>query len=189
MKKYPSDDVTLVDLAKLVPPPAVPCDFVDASTACAYVRSKGLSFPSEFLAFAHMYGTGHFVSSNTHEIIVYNPCSPYYLERISRDTRALDSLLIHMVKLKSGLQRTGLAGVLPAGRDTDDGLLIWLTNDDPNKWRIALVCHSKDTFEVFDGGIVRFLVSYFGNDCEVVGWRGRRVAGRVPVYRFETPWE
>ncbi|MFE3453074.1 SMI1/KNR4 family protein [Nonomuraea sp. NPDC059194] len=161
---------TIDELARLVPPPAEP---VDARGDWNEVEAAlGLGLPADFKALVERYGRGQFVDFVT-------PLTPF---------GAHDLLLRHARRL---LDREGghhgqypfypePGGLLEwAGTDNGDSLC-WLTEGEPDQWRVVVWNPRGVAYHAHDVGAVEFLH----------GWLSGRISTRILSDEFvePSPW-
>lgn len=180
--------MSLVELARLCPPPAHPIDaFADGREEDIKTRF-GLTLPDEYIAFGHTYGTGGFEAEDTHEVIVRNPFSRHYYRKIEEDRDVIarffrrsgpsEFLTVH------GLHQED---IFPLGRDTDDAYLFWVVPMEPKPWQVMVIFFTRDRVELFDQALCSFLLEYFSGRLIVRGWLHRWVEGEKKRYMFKPP--
>jgi hypothetical protein len=165
-----------------------PCDPTADNRIEELLERYGLVFPSEYLEFGAVHGTGGFVGEDTHEIFVSNPFSRHFFDKVEDGQDVLDFFLseegIEEDLFNHDILREQL---FPLGDATSDGHLFWITTPNPEEWQILLTWPEDAVFEIFNVGLTRFLVNYFTSQVVVQLWQQHMVHGGTQAYSFCPP--
>jgi hypothetical protein len=178
----------LDDLLGICPPPLAPKRNTDHDAVAEVARKYGLRYPRDYAEFCWRYGNGGFIASNSHEIRIYNALSRAYDTLVKH---ALDVInwIFHDPPMAEWLRTHRISGaqLFPLGHDTGESYLDWVTDPDPDKWRVLVVGWETRRIALYDLGLSEFLVAYFTGKLDVPTWQNGRVHGQVPKYSFVQP--
>lgn len=143
--------MTIEALAKVLPPPAVPCEPFRGPWRPVEAE-LGTLLPTDYKEFARLYGGGYFMEFMGIDIPRYsNPNMRLELSCrvVSRSFSSDDDLPYPMWPQPGGLLSFG-------GTDNGD-CLFWLRDGPPEEWRVVVWDRGLQTFEVIDRDLTGFL--------------------------------
>lgn len=179
--------MSLHELAMFCPPPPEPVEPFSENRIREIRERYGLVLPPEYVEFGKTYGNGAFVADPGPEILIANPFSSYYHREIAYCRHIATGFFETAEGARTLLERCAIEqrALFPLGHDDAVTFIYWVTNRDPNLWRILLIFGEwEDWLEVFDCGLTDFLAGYFTGRLEVKTWAYREVEGRRPEFRF-----
>lgn len=173
-----SDDY-LTRLQALVPPPAAPID-IDDATLQANLKSLKTNFPSDYLQYAKLYGSGR-MHAGPYDWEIWSPARPSYPATVKRFHRvwsqARDAMETKDVPL--GLFPES-GGLLPFGKDDERGWFTWNTGGPPDDWKVVVIWnYSHDSYQNFDMNFSEFLYKMLTREIYVAGFRSEWTASDI----------
>lgn len=179
-----SDDY-LARLQSLVPPPPAPID-VDDATLQANLKSLKTNFPSDYLQYAKVYGSGRIrVGPYTWEI--WSPARPSYPLTVKKFydiwSQLRNAAGTHDLRLGLYPETEGL---LPFGVRSDVWFT-WKTEGPPDTWKVVVMwSYEHDSYQKFDMNLSEFLYKLLTREIRVAGfvneWNARDVTFKQKVF-------
>lgn len=146
------------ELIKLVPPPFQPVDIGNDQDWLAIERKIGLALPTSYKNYISRYGSGQIGRF----LWIYNPFSnDQNINLLTQVDIVLD--VLRTVKAKHGESICPYAifpeesGLLPFGRTDNGDDLFWLTEGNPEEWKIIIQATRSDKFEEHENNLESFL--------------------------------
>lgn len=164
--------MSLERLKVLVPPPTKVCSPFDAEAWAKVEADLRIMFPTGYRELCFNYGSGHFVSDDTLDLTILNPCSPDYYRHIA----VCNTLLWQLIAITPELAAFSVApkdpGLFQWGNDDNGWVYLWLV--DNGLWKIV-VTHIRDGgVDILDLPIVSFLHSFLSGEFHNYAW-GRQL--------------
>jgi hypothetical protein len=180
--------MSLAELIRLCPPPAVPWDNNAPGREDELAAEYGVRFSPDYVGLCRAYGTGRFVSPNTHEIFLYNLFAPHFRAQVEDGRLSLDVFFSNPpARVALADQSLDPTRLFPLGGDTDDALIAVPLDLPEGGGRVVVAFGERDVFEVVHGGPTDLLVGFFTGQLHVRGWEHRMVGGRPQAYQFLPP--
>lgn len=150
--------MSLAELRKLLPPPADPVDVPDVDAWRHTEEKLGTSLPSDYKQFLASYGTGRVDDF----LDVFLPSSPEswnnLLDCLEAQRDTFDEIQRGGHPLSYGLL-PAKPGLLPVGQTDNGDTIFYIVDGKPDAWKIAILSLRGRDVEVFDGGLVEFLIA------------------------------
>src|SRR5579871_2413771 len=139
------------DLIKILKPPSTPLDRDESALARAE-RVLRLKFPSDFLEFGRIYGSGTIKTAYSWE--VWSPFRPTYPLIVLEFARIWnifrDSMEVHDVPFGIFPE---VGGILPFAKSADGDWVCWRTIGDPDDWDVVdFGQYQADGYELLNMG-------------------------------------
>jgi len=147
---------SLKELVEVLAPPESPLEVPAESDWSRCKRDLGM-LPSDFIDFLSIYGTG----TIDEFLWIFNPASKNeFLEFESSIRRILEALRETASQFPGDFPMPiypDPGGFLPFGTSDNGDTLFWVTEGEPDEWKVAVMGpRSPDVFH-FSGGMVEFL--------------------------------
>jgi hypothetical protein len=160
-------------LIRRVPPPIAPIN-VPTVHHWHEIESKiGLNFPSGYLEFCQIYGSGSFRGTIATDISFYNPCAERFQEEIQFEVQRYRD-----ENDASGNEAIpypifpAINGVFPLAIDRNDNHVYWRTDSDDQKWAIVVQWGWTATnLREFTCSFPEFVERMFFRELNTVCWQ------------------
>jgi hypothetical protein len=143
--------VSIENLVKVVPPPAVPDEPFDGPWAVieAYI---GTLLPEDYKDFVKLYGNGSFMDF----LGVYAPMRRSPHSRLETQVRNIH-IYFPVDETDPYPVWPAPGGLIPLGRTDNGDSIFWLARGAPEDWKVVVWGRGLLAFETFDCGLTDFL--------------------------------
>ncbi|MCC9609092.1 SMI1/KNR4 family protein [Blastopirellula sp. JC732] len=165
----------LDEVLTIIPIPEFPID-VDENAMKATQLELGVELPSDFLAYARVFGSGTIVIDETYDFEIYSPGRSTFIDFVRKFTDRQNQYrrATGNVNMPFGLFPEP-EGLLPFGH-RDDMYFAWKTKGDPSEWTIVVI------WQFEPGGYQDFAIGF----CEFLSGILRQKLRLAP---FKTIWD
>jgi hypothetical protein len=170
----------LKPLVSLVPPPPRPLRGADADNWDKLRAAIGFPFPTEFLHYGRVYGTGE-IDAGGYALLIANPLDPAYPGWIEKQSEAMRARGDPPERRATRFYPED-GGVVPFGRDLSGDLLFF--RSDRRAVRVTTnVGGDPDDLTAYQQGFTDFLVTLFAGKLEPAYFPNHEMLRRTPVFR------
>ena len=187
--------MSLEQLLEIAPPPILPP--VDAGTPQQWTQVEaalGTELPTDYKALVNAYGAGWFGNYLT----VYDPFHPAhrYPSVLSVFKKSYDERLLVLAEReivydyeRRFLFSPDANGLLPWGKDDNNGLFCWLTVGAPDTWQTIVLSDDWDIFVQYPQTAVAFLVSWLTGRVDPDFYPPEVYPFHAPLFRHEIDYD
>ena len=159
----------LAQLQELLPPPTSPRDSDDLALH-QNEQTIGSSFPSDFLRYSTLYGSGR-ICVGPYSWEIWSGARTTYPAIVADFSRIWGELrdAIETTHVPLGLFPEP-GGLLPFG-NRSDVWFTWKTVGQPDEWKIVVMwSYEEDSYQIFDMGFAEFLVTLLTRRITAAGF-------------------